>query len=112
MCCVARRPSAFVNVISISPLCIVFRMGSLEKKAGANSGSNNDLQGLLDHYRSKVKCHCKMEDKARVLPCGHGICARCVEGLIKDRSRKCPSCGKKFDQAEVKNLYLMGGDDA
>jgi len=86
------------------------RVMTLEKKAGGQVGSS-DMQGLLDHYRSKVKCHCRIEDKAKVLPCGHGICTKCVEGLIKDRSRKCPSCAKKFDQSDIRPLYLMGASE-
>jgi len=73
--------------------------------------NNPDMDNLLDHYRSRIKCHCRLEDKTKVLPCGHALCQKCCEGLIKDRSRKCPSCAKKFDQTDIRPLYLMGSTE-
>lgn len=40
---------------------------------------NADHMQLLDHYRSRVKCHCRQDDKARVFPCGHATCVKCCE---------------------------------
>jgi len=74
-------------------------------------GLDSQQLQLLQHYRSRVKCHCGQGDKARVLPCGHASCIKCTESLIKERSRKCPACSKKFDQAEIRPLFLQGSTD-
>mmetsp|Transcript_33476 Transcript_33476/g.52093 ORF Transcript_33476/g.52093 Transcript_33476/m.52093 type:complete len:83 (+) Transcript_33476:1580-1828(+) len=75
------------------------------------NGVDSNHKQLLQFYRSRVKCHCTQNEKTKVLPCGHALCQNCVETLIKDRSRKCPSCAKKFDQADVRPLYLQGSVD-
>jgi hypothetical protein len=57
---------------------------------GGGGGLDSSLSGLLDHYRSCVKCHCKSGDKApdkeRVLPCGHASCKKvlvpCASALL------------------------------
>eukprot|EP00291_Cryptomonas_curvata_P009082 CAMPEP_0172189934 /NCGR_PEP_ID=MMETSP1050-20130122/22817_1 /TAXON_ID=233186 /ORGANISM="Cryptomonas curvata, Strain CCAP979/52" /LENGTH=851 /DNA_ID=CAMNT_0012864719 /DNA_START=252 /DNA_END=2806 /DNA_ORIENTATION=- len=79
-----------------------------DKKASAVSA---DHMQLLDHYRSRVKCHCRQDDKSRVFPCGHATCIKCCDNLIKERSRKCPACSRKFDQSEIRPLFLQGSSD-
>ncbi len=44
---------------------------------------------LLQHYRSRVKCHCGQGDKARVLPCGHASCIK-VPPLPPPPLLRCP----------------------
>jgi len=84
------------------------------ERAGASSGSGGTTmepmkEDLLKHYRSCVRCHCNDERaiKERVLPCGHASCKKCIEKLVKDRSRKCPQCSTRFDQNDVKPLHLQ-----
>ena len=40
------------------------------------SSASADHMQLLDHYRSRVKCHCRQDDKSRVFPCGHATCGK------------------------------------
>nr|POE56731.1 e3 ubiquitin-protein ligase bre1 [Quercus suber] len=38
--------------------------------------------------------------------CGHTFCRGCVETLISNRSRKCPSCGKPFGSGDKIDIVL------
>lgn len=96
------------------------RLSQLERQGGGGGGGPTKDESmdegsisLLKHYRSCVKCHCNGKDaiKDRVLPCGHACCNKCIDKLVKDRSRKCPMCSTKFDQNDVKRLCLQSSID-
>ena len=50
-------------------------------------------------------CNSNIRNTAMKL-CGHTFCAACVKDLISNRSRKCPSCGKAFGNADHMPIVL------
>ncbi|KRZ58276.1 E3 ubiquitin-protein ligase BRE1B [Trichinella nativa] len=94
-------------------------IGQLEKKLRrAYRGAENmkettvvDLQIREEQIfalKQKVLCAlCKLNQLNRVLlKCGHLFCHICIEKLLKQRQRKCPSCMALFSQQDVKNVYI------
>ncbi|KAK4975045.1 E3 ubiquitin-protein ligase bre1 [Elasticomyces elasticus] len=61
-----------------------------------------------DDWRKLVICPCCNEHiRNSVLKlCGHVFCSECVQRLITNRSRKCPSCGKAFGQHDYMPIVL------
>ena len=50
-------------------------------------------------------CNSNLRDTALKL-CGHVFCHVCVQNLISNRSRKCPSCGKAFGANDSMSIVL------
>lgn len=38
--------------------------------------------------------------------CFHLFCKECIDENIRNRNRKCPACGEKFGQDDVKTIYF------
>jgi len=59
-------------------------------------------------YRSLLKCYlCDYNFKDTVLTkCMHVFCGDCIEQKIKSRIRNCPTCNEKFNECDVKRIYL------
>ncbi|KAM7199861.1 ubiquitin ligase [Rhypophila sp. PSN 637] len=68
-------------------------------------GNSSDEEEVL---RSLVLCTvCKNNFKNTFLKnCGHVFCAECVDGRLVNRMRKCPTCNKPFDKADVLAAHL------
>ena len=50
---------------------------------------------------------CNHRDKKCILMrCRHMFCKPCVDENIKNRSRKCPACGGRFDTKDVADVWL------
>ncbi|EER15080.1 Ubiquitin-protein ligase BRE1, putative [Perkinsus marinus ATCC 50983] len=66
-------------------------------------------------YRLKVKCSiCQQNDKQVALQkCMHCFCRTCVnETMIQARNRKCPLCGQRFSESDVRtSLCITSKDD-
>ncbi|KAF4653737.1 hypothetical protein FOL47_010322 [Perkinsus chesapeaki] len=61
-------------------------------------------------YRLKVKCSiCQQNDKQVALQkCMHCFCRTCVnETMIQARNRKCPLCGQRFSESDVRTIHLL-----
>lgn len=72
------------------------------------SGDTASLMKQLKYYRSKLKCpQCTNEDRNRLLRCGHTLCGGCIRENLEQRRRKCPSCGAKISEGEVRDLVLQ-----
>jgi E3 ubiquitin-protein ligase BRE1 len=50
-------------------------------------------------------CNCR-DKKCILLRCRHMFCRACVDESIKNRSRKCPACGGRFDSKDVADVWL------
>lgn len=50
-------------------------------------------------------CHYRDKD-CIIMRCRHMFCKHCVEENINNRSRKCPSCGLKFSEKDVDDVWL------
>jgi len=58
--------------------------------------------------KSRLACNvCNERDKQVILMrCRHMFCRQCVDKNIKNRSRKCPGCGQRFDMKDVGDVWL------
>ncbi|KAK1808788.1 E3 ubiquitin-protein ligase bre1 [Friedmanniomyces endolithicus] len=70
-------------------------------RAEDNSASSDDWRKLVicpacnEHIRNTV-----------IKLCGHVFCSDCVQRLISNRSRKCPSCGRAFGNGDYMSIVL------
>jgi len=58
--------------------------------------------------KNRLACPvCNVRDKKCILlRCRHMFCKQCVDENIKNRSRKCPACGGRFDTKDVADVWL------
>ncbi|KAG2388324.1 hypothetical protein C9374_000488 [Naegleria lovaniensis] len=61
-----------------------------------------------DYFKRKITCtQCNDREVDHVIcRCFHTFCKECVNLNIKTRNRKCPKCGVRYDQNDVKQFYL------
>lgn len=50
-------------------------------------------------------CNANIRNMALRL-CGHVFCTSCVQDLIANRNRKCPTCGKAFGGGDKMGIVL------
>lgn len=62
----------------------------------------------VNHLKGRLSCPvCNARDKQVILlRCRHMFCRQCVDISIKNRSRKCPACGQRFDTKDVGDVWL------
>jgi E3 ubiquitin-protein ligase BRE1 len=76
---------------------------------GGDSGFTADqLETQVSVLKSRLACPvCNHRDKECILlRCRHMFCKPCVEENVKNRSRKCPACGQRFDNKDVHDVWL------
>ena len=69
--------------------------------------SNDDVEMLeitLGMLRCSV-CRDRFKEVA-ITRCFHLFCRHCIDENIRNRHRKCPACGEKFGQDDVKTIYF------
>jgi E3 ubiquitin-protein ligase BRE1 len=66
------------------------------------------LHTQVKHLKNRLICNvCNARDKKCILlRCRHMFCKNCVDENIKNRSRKCPACGIRFDTKDVQDIWL------
>lgn len=66
------------------------------------------LHTQVKHLKHRLSCPvCNVRDKKVILlRCRHMFCKNCVDENIKNRSRKCPACGVRFDTKDVGDIWL------
>jgi len=66
------------------------------------------LSTQVSVLKSRLACPvCNHRDKKCILlRCRHMFCKQCVDENIKNRSRKCPACGGRFDTKDVADVWL------
>jgi E3 ubiquitin-protein ligase BRE1 len=66
------------------------------------------LNTQVSVLKSRLACPvCNHRDKKCILlRCRHMFCRPCVDENIKNRSRKCPACGQRFDTKDVADVWL------
>ncbi|OCT93052.1 tripartite motif containing 13 isoform X2 [Xenopus laevis] len=79
-----------------------------------------DVMEVLEEDLTCPIC-CSLFDDARVLPCSHNFCKKCLDGVLEENSRtmqwrpssfKCPTCRKETPTMGVNGLqvnYLLKG---
>jgi E3 ubiquitin-protein ligase BRE1 len=89
---------------------------SLAKSSGGGGGgggmksefSADQLATQVSVLKGRLICPvCNSRDKKCILlRCRHMFCKSCVDESIKNRSRKCPACGQRFDTKDVADVWL------
>jgi E3 ubiquitin-protein ligase BRE1 len=66
------------------------------------------LNTQVSVLKNRLACPvCNVRDKKCILlRCRHMFCKSCVDENIKNRSRKCPACGGRFDTKDVADVWL------
>ncbi|KAF1346640.1 BRE1 E3 ubiquitin ligase-domain-containing protein [Delphinella strobiligena] len=74
------------------------------KRKNAGKGSSDGS----DDWRHIAICPvCNSNIRNHMLKtCGHVFCHDCIDNLIKNRNRKCPSCGKAFGNGDHMPIHL------
>lgn len=69
---------------------------------------NDEDSQMLDMTLSMLRCSvCKDRFKHAVITrCYHMFCKECIDENLKSRHRKCPACGEKFGQDDVRVVYF------
>ena len=102
-------PSAEVIPPQLS-LAVLWDVALVEEIHQGESGGGAELiQEQLRWYKSQVKCNVvPAQDKEVVLSkCGHMYSRQAVDQLLQGRNRKCPSCGTRFDRADVLPIFFV-----
>lgn len=84
----------------------------LRNKSGGDGNDSvftpEQLSTQITVLKSRLACPvCNHRDKSCiVLRCRHMFCKHCMDENIKNRNRKCPSCGQRFDTKDVEDIWL------
>jgi E3 ubiquitin-protein ligase BRE1 len=76
--------------------------------SGESSFTVEQLNTQVSVLKGRLACPvCHYRDKdCIIMRCRHMFCKHCVEENIQNRSRKCPSCGLKFSEKDVDDVWL------
>mmetsp|Transcript_29639 Transcript_29639/g.33841 ORF Transcript_29639/g.33841 Transcript_29639/m.33841 type:complete len:1000 (+) Transcript_29639:453-3452(+) len=88
---------------------LMLKGGGGGRGGGGHSDFTKDqLTTQITVLKGRLTCPvCNHNDKNCILArCRHMFCKQCVEKMIKDRNRKCPSCGQRFDNKDVEDIWL------
>ena len=82
------------------------RASSNVSQSGVFDGGHN--QQLLDVTLEMLRCSvCRDRFKGVVITrCFHMFCKECIDENLRNRHRKCPACGEKFGQDDVRTVYF------
>jgi len=82
----------------------------VESKGGGLVGgfTAEQLSTQVSHLKNRLSCPvCNVRDKKCILlRCRHMFCKQCVDETVRNRSRKCPACGGRFDTKDVADVWL------
>jgi len=88
---------------------------SLSQKLARSKGGGlvagftaEQLSTQVSHLKNRLACPvCNVRDKKCILlRCRHMFCKQCVDENVKNRSRKCPACGGRFDTKDIADVWL------
>ena len=73
---------------------------------GASTGAQDPtmLDMCLNMLRCGV-CHDRFKEVA-ITRCFHMFCKECTDKNLKNRNRKCPACGEKFGNDDVRQIFF------
>jgi E3 ubiquitin-protein ligase BRE1 len=77
-------------------------------KNTSSNEMNEDDASLLELTLSMLRCSvCKDRFKsACITRCLHLFCKECLDENLRNRHRKCPACGEKFGQDDVRTIFF------
>lgn len=79
-----------------------------ERDASLMNSGTDEENTMLDITLNMLRCSvCKDRFKeVAITRCFHLFCRECIDENLRNRSRKCPACGEKFGQDDVKQVYF------
>jgi E3 ubiquitin-protein ligase BRE1 len=86
--------------------------GESNKNSSSSSGAGGQLNSedsqMLEVTLGMLRCSvCKDRFKNVALTrCFHLFCSECIDENLRNRHRKCPACGEKFGQDDVKSIFF------
>lgn len=80
---------------------------SISNSNNASNMMKEDVE-MLEITLGMLRCSvCRDRFKEVALTrCFHLFCKECIDESIRNRNRKCPACGEKFGQDDVKTIYF------
>jgi E3 ubiquitin-protein ligase BRE1 len=94
-------------------LCVQAKLPASSSTSSSNSSSGSSStssvdKDMLDMTLNMLRCYvCRDRFKNAVITrCYHLFCKECIDENLKSRLRKCPACGEKFGQDDVKMVYF------
>lgn len=74
----------------------------------AENETKSDQSTMLEMTLNMLRCSvCKDRFKqVAITKCFHLFCKECINENLKNRNRKCPACGEKFGQDDVKTVFF------
>lgn len=78
------------------------------KSSGTSGHLNHEDSAMLEMTLGMLRCSvCKDRFKEVALTrCFHLFCKECIDENLRNRHRKCPACGEKFGQDDVKSIFF------
>jgi E3 ubiquitin-protein ligase BRE1 len=72
------------------------------------SSLSDDETAMLEMTLGMLRCSvCRDRFKnVAITRCFHLFCKECIDENLRNRHRKCPACGEKFGQDDVKTIYF------
>ena len=104
---VAKKEAAEAAKQAANACAHMASVGSGER--GVNSEfTMEQMETQVKVLKGRLACNvCNERDKQVILlRCRHMFCRPCVDKNIKNRSRKCPGCGQRFDMKDVGDVWL------
>ena len=53
------------------------------------------------------ECQYSNSNKLKGIPCGHTICERCLNKIIKNKNLECPICRKSYQNINISNFPVI-----
>eukprot|EP00816_Leptocylindrus_hargravesii_P000665 CAMPEP_0196827490 /NCGR_PEP_ID=MMETSP1362-20130617/94183_1 /TAXON_ID=163516 /ORGANISM="Leptocylindrus danicus, Strain CCMP1856" /LENGTH=885 /DNA_ID=CAMNT_0042208129 /DNA_START=510 /DNA_END=3167 /DNA_ORIENTATION=- len=90
---------------------VIMDDSSRSKKRSRSSDSQfsrEELELTIESLMKRLSCPvCDFGQKeCMITSCRHMFCKKCIEKNIKNRNRKCPACGARFDAKDVADVFL------
>jgi E3 ubiquitin-protein ligase BRE1 len=100
------------EALEASRTCATLRSRQQDGGGGDGGGSSvfttDQLTTQISVLKSRLACPvCNHRDKKCILlRCRHMFCKQCVDETVRNRSRKCPACGQRFDTKDIGDVWL------
>ena len=78
-----------------------------ESTGGSGSTLNDQDSAMLEMTLGMLRCSvCRERFKeVCITRCFHLFCKECIDENLRTRHRKCPACGEKFGEVDVKRIF-------
>lgn len=76
--------------------------------SGSQGAASDESAAMLEITLKMLRCSvCRDRFKeVAITRCFHLFCKECIDENLRNRHRKCPACGEKFGQDDVKTIFF------